>query len=67
MKIVEALRVLDTDIDFKNLGYGEAWQTLKSAVLAQQTTNTASTPCPNCEDFKYIGNNYCRDCGYKLR
>jgi len=26
----------------------EAWQTLKTAALAQQTTNKQSTPCPAC-------------------
>ena len=29
MKILQALRHLDNAIDFKNLGYNEAWQTLK--------------------------------------
>lgn len=45
MKILQALRHLDNAIDFKNLGYNEAWQTLKTAVLAQQTTNKQSMPC----------------------
>jgi len=44
------------------------WQTLKTAVLAQQTTSTASTPCPQCIDFGVIAPlvNYCKTCGRKL-
>jgi len=40
----EAIAVLESVIAFESIvTVKEAWQTLKTAVLAQQTTNTAST------------------------
>jgi len=38
----------------------EAWQTLKSAVLAQQTNNKQSTPLCSCG--KVATNFYCDEC-----
>ena len=44
---LEALEHLQTLYQIESEGSiaKQSWQTLKSVVLAQQTTNTASTPC----------------------
>jgi hypothetical protein len=46
----------------------EAWQTLKTAVLAQQTTNSKSAPCPNCGERagRYSLGEACMVCHYNL-
>ena len=49
MTIDEAVRNLDNLLIACDQSGREAWQTLKAAVLAQQTHNTASLPCL-CED-----------------
>ena len=50
MTVEEAVVVLDKILNLHPpLPEGPAWQTLKAAVLAQQTHNTASLPCL-CED-----------------
>ena len=61
MKILQALLHLDNAIDFKNLGYNEAWQTLKTAVLAQQPNNTQSTQLP-CGCGAVAVNHFCEEC-----
>ena len=46
----------------------EAWQTLKAAVLAQQTTSKQSAPCYQCAEYLRDGGaNYCPNCGNKLK
>jgi hypothetical protein len=52
----------------------DAWEILKAAVLAQQTTNTGSPKLPQCtfcnhEILSWIerGYNYCPHCGRQLR
>lgn len=75
MKILQALRHLDNAIDFKNLGYNEAWQTLKTVVLAQQTTNSSSPklPCMACSNgdaqsgTRNHPGQFCHWCGRQLR
>jgi hypothetical protein len=63
MKLLQALTYLDNSIDFKNLGYNDAWQTLKTFVLAQQSTNKASAPCKwKCSCGKVVVGDYCK-CG----
>ena len=43
------------------------WQTLKAAVLAQQTNNKQSTPCHWCDGVHPMLNHaYCSNCGRKL-
>jgi len=45
----------------------EEWQTLKTAVLAQQTNNKQSTPCHWCDGVHPMLNHaYCSNCGRKL-
>ena len=45
----------------------EAWQTLKTAVLAQRTNNKQSTPCHWCDGVHPMLNHaYCSNCGRKL-
>jgi len=47
MTVEEAVVVLDKILNLHPpLPEGPAWQTLKAAVLAQQTNNTGSMPCP---------------------
>jgi hypothetical protein len=59
MNIKESIDFLESHIDFEYGQYQQAWQTLKTAVLAQQTTKKQSTPL-------YITWNYCPDCGKRL-
>jgi predicted SprT family Zn-dependent metalloprotease len=40
----------------------EEWQTLKSAVLAQQTNNKQSTPCEH--DMVTVSEYRCNKCGW---
>ena len=40
----------------------DAWQTLKTAVLAQQTTNKQSTPCEH--DMVAVSEYRCNKCGW---
>lgn len=52
MDLNEAITTIEYHITVTGRGLSstnEAWQTLKAAVLAQQTTNTQSAPCcPDC-------------------
>ena len=49
MTIDEAVRNLDNLLIACDQSGREAWQTLKTAVLAQQTNNKQSTPCHWCD------------------
>ena len=64
----EAERVLDHHFDLEHPKFphaSEAWQTLKSPVLAAQTTNKQSTPCLCNVGVEYIPQSVrvCSNCG----
>jgi lipopolysaccharide biosynthesis regulator YciM len=67
------LQTLISDIDFQFKGVIrvsltlEEWQTLKTAVLAQQTTNKQSSPCEKCNDAIKFNFNHCPNCGIFLK
>jgi len=66
--IDSAINYLDTFIEQRGWKeVFEAYQTLKAAVLAQQTTNKQSTPLQTClvcgkTDTNYIAEGVCRAC-----
>ena len=67
MTIDEAVRNLDNLLIACDQSGREAWQTLKTAVLAQQTNNKQSTPCHWCDGVHPMLNHaYCSNCGRKL-
>jgi hypothetical protein len=58
-KIAEAVRVFDNALMSKT--EASAWQTLKAAVLAQQTTNKQSTPLCSACGVELSCRNHCHD------
>lgn len=78
MTLQEAVENLSRFYDEEDAGHSyikESWQTLKSAVLSQQTNNTASPKLPPCDycrfELKYMlilsGDTFCSHCGRQLR
>ena len=45
-----------------------AWGRIKKFIedSCKKPDNTQNKPCPSCEDFHFLCNIYCRDCGRKL-
>jgi hypothetical protein len=69
MNIIEAYKIVEGFVPFNESAAAyEAMQTLKAAVLAQQSTNKQSAPlsstCIGCGAI--INNVYCDDCRNKL-
>jgi hypothetical protein len=51
ISVEQAIKFIEDRYTFSETSCKEAWQTLKSAVLAQQTTNTGSPKLPELEDI----------------
>lgn len=53
-------------LGYRDQDSANAWHTLKSAVLAQQSTNSAMVPCPKCGGNVWTELVQCSNCEYEF-